>query len=564
VYNILAINNNKLISRYLEDKTVKVYLKYKDGNWKDITSYVTNIEIQEDLQYNGYSLANKIGIALINTNGEFSPAKVGVPFNETLTGSSRTFLNTKFPIKVEVTANGTTYTIFRGYANKVKDDGLKATIEAFDIFYLLSRKRFTKQLNIVRKTPKDAIDSLLSDGGFFAKWQADFGSGITVNYSPSTQVDDILLVADAKTYLEAINQILSHIGGVMTYRPITNTIEVVIPADSNFTEPTAYITLSTDNINSYAIENDTDVTNRVIIKTTTYEPQNEYKDNWWLYKPETLDNCVLIPATSRSVVSVDFGRPAFSPLLSNVYMEFVTYIKTVNSNNEVILQKGTGRIYDSFNLTALPLTINYNNSNVLKIHSVSVSLNGLELEIENLSSTLNFALSFVNLKAKPLLESGEVSQIYEVNNLPSDEPRIEQSLESAYYQTGNNPPITRQANAYFKIQAPQYSAELELLGFYPHLNVGGVVNVTLQDTNFNNTKCLIRSASHKIQKQFTTTKIKVSPIVDLANTVSSTITVRVATQTPSTSLDSTPPSVSGQAQVQFDKQKIKIILPPIQ
>ena len=82
MYPIDVISNSNLTSKFLDGKTVKVYLKYKSGEWKDITQYVTNIEISEALQYNNFSAANKLGLSLLNTNGEFSPAKVGAPFNE--------------------------------------------------------------------------------------------------------------------------------------------------------------------------------------------------------------------------------------------------------------------------------------------------------------------------------------------------------------------------------------------------------------------------------------------------------------------------------------------------
>lgn len=563
MYPIDVISNSNLTSKFLDGKTVKVYLKYKSGEWKDITQYVTNIEISEALQYNNFSAANKLGLSLLNTNGEFSPAKVGAPFNEAVvSGGSRTFLNTKFPIKVEVTANSTTYTIFRGYANRVTDSGLKASIEAYDLLYLLSRKRYTKQLNVVNDTAINAIHSLITDGGFQTKWNNDFGAAVALQDYPSTSNNKIMLVDTAKTYLEAINKILQSVGGILNYRPIDNKLYIIVPSDSNFTVPSAAITLTTSEVNSFDITQEQDVTNRVVIKSSTYEPQDLQNDNYWKYEPETLDSAVLLPANSRGNVNIDFGVMGYSPTLSTVHIKFCTYNKTT-VNGQVVYQKGGTYIERiSLNLTSLPVIISQSGVDYIKIHSVSVSASGVEMEIENLDDSLNFAIEYLRIPVKPIISTGELTQIFEVSDIPTDEPRTEQQLTSAYFTiTDSNNPLQKQAEMYLKLQAPQYNAELELLGFYPHLNVGGVVKVTLHDTSFNETVCVIKSATHKINK-FTTTEIKVSPLVSLSTILANSIPSYAVVGTPSPLDYSVPTPAAGQeASVTFDKQKLKITLP---
>ncbi|MGC8821185.1 MAG: hypothetical protein ACP5PP_08835 [Fervidobacterium sp.] len=543
MYNISAISNSKLTSTKVSDKTFKVYIKYKDGTWKDISSYVKEINIYEQLEYSNASLSNKAGIVLVNTDGVFSPAKVGTPFNEVVkTGGNRTFLNTKFPIRIEVTANSTTYTLFRGYVNRVIDKGLEAEMEAYDILFLLSRKRYTKQLNVVRKTVNDVVSELLNDGGFLTKWQTDFGTAVTVSYLPDTMNDDIILVSDAKTYLDALNNIFERVAGFVNYRAIDNTLYVVSLSDKNYTSPSASITLSTDQINKFDIEQEPDVVNKVIAKTKTYQVETTPNDEYWKFQPESISEAILLPKGSSGKCNIDFGRPGYNPDLTNVAFAITTYVKTVSDGN-LVIQQGAGDVFaGTVDLSVLPVTIKSNDGNdMLKITSVTVGLSGFELEYQNLHPTYNIAIRFAKVKVYPLLESGELTQIYEVSDIPNDEPRTEQEIESAYYNISDtNNPMKRQAEAYLTYKAPQYTVNLSLLGFYPHLSVGGVVNVTLQDTNFNNTKCYISEARHSVKKDSATTELTVVPITALSTTVASTVPTASVISTPTPSLAPTP------------------------
>jgi len=563
MYNLPAITNDKLTSVKVSDKTIKVYIKYRDGTWKDISSYVKEVNLYEQLQYSSASVSNKAGIVLVNTNGVFSPAKVGAPFNEyVVTGGSRTFLNTKFPIRIEAVANSQTYTLFRGYVNRVIDKGLEAEMEAYDILYLLSRKRYTKQLSIVRKTVKDAVSQLLTDGGFLTKWQSDFGTQPTVTYLPNNMGNDIILVSDAKTYLDALNKIFERVAGFINYRAIDNTLYVVSLSDVNYATPTSSISLSTSVINKFDIQQEVDVVNRVIAKAKMYQVETVSNDKHWEFKADSIGNSILFPKGSSGKANIDFGQAGYNPDLTRVVLTVASYTKEVR-NGQLVYNSGGDVISNTFNLTVLPLTIKAtDNRDALRITAITVGLTGIELEVQNIHPSYNLAIRYARIPVYPLLDAGELSQVYEVSDIPNDEPRIEQEIESAYYTvTDTDNPLKRQAEAYLRYKAPQYTATLNLLGFYPHLSVGGVVSVTLQDTSFNNTLCYISSATHTIKKDASLSEIVVVPIVALSTTVASTVPTATVIAEPAAPLTPPPPTPSIQ-EVQEEGQTLIVKVNP--
>jgi hypothetical protein len=528
MFTITDVSNNQLKSIYLSDKTFKVEIKYKDGTWKDITSYVEAIEIIEQLTYDGNSPMNKAGISLSNINGEFSPAKVGAPFNEpVVTGSSRTFLTTKFPIRISVTANSTAYTIFRGYAHTVKDEGLKATIEAYDILYYLARKRYKKALSFANKTAKDIVQAIWNE--VKSKIETDFETVITLTFIPDVPTSKVLINTDAKTYLEALNKVVSGTGGYFNYRAFTNELIFVFMGDASYTNPTtdSAVTFATANtINKFALEQQVDVANSVTVSVNTYvdkynPPQTV--DDWWYTSFVDKDgkfapnNGIMMPAGSVSMFDIDFGKVGYDPEQTLVLTLYTYSEETKSDGSKVYLAGGKKIITIDFGSnfsTAVPFDVSLSDWGTIRVLDYQIKAQGVWLKIQN-NTGLNLSIAEARMRVKPLLESGKNTAEYKVND-PDTEVFVEQSIDTIFIDKSA---MQKMAEAVLKLRGARITGEVELSQFAPFLTVGGVVKITLNDTNFNSTDVLLTEVKHTIRKGLCTTSFQFAHVFTLSTTI---------------------------------------------
>jgi len=533
MFTITNVCNDKLKSIYLADKTFKVEIKYKDGTWKDITSYVEAIEINEQLTYDGNSPMNKAGISLSNINGEFSPAKVGAPFNEpVVAGSSRTFLTTKFPIRISVTANSTAYTIFRGYAHTVKDEGLKATIEAYDILYYLARKRYKKALSFANKTAKDIVRAIWDE--VKSKIETDFGTAITLTFIPNVPTSKVLINTDAKTYLEALNKVVSGTGGYFNYRAFTNELIFVFMGDASYTNPDTAnaVTFATANtINKFALEQQVDVANSVTVSVNTYvdkynPPQTV--DNWWYttfvdkegkFAP---NNGIMMPAGSVSMFDIDFGKVGYDPEQTLV-LTLYTYSEEIKGDGSKVYLAGGKKIitidFGSNFSTAIPFDVSLSDWGTIRVLDYQIKAQGVWLKIQN-NTGLNLSIAEARMRVKPLLESGKNTAEYKVDD-PDTEVFVEQSIDTIFIDKSA---MQKMAEAVLKLRGARITGEIKLSQFAPFLTVGGVVKVTLNDTNFNSTDVLLTEVKHTVRKGLCTTSFQFAHVFTLSTTVASELT----------------------------------------
>lgn len=533
MFTITDVSNDKLKSIYLADKTFKVEIKYKDGTWKDITSYVEAIEINEQLTYDGNSPMNKAGISLSNINGEFSPAKVGAPFNEpVVAGSTRTFLTTKFPIRISVTANSTAYTIFRGYAHTVKDEGLKATIEAYDILYYLARKRYKKALSFANKTAKDVVRAIWNE--VKSKIETDFETAITLTFIPNAPTSKVLINTDAKTYLEALNKVVSGTGGYFNYRAFTNELIFVFMGDASYTNPDTAnaVTFATANtINKFALEQQVDVANSVTVSVNTYvdkynPPQTV--DNWWYtsfvdkegkFAP---NNGIMMPAGSVSMFDIDFGKVGYDPE-QRLVLTLYTYSEETKSDGSKVYLAGGKKIitidFGSNFSTAIPFDVSLSDWGTIRVLDYQIKAQGVWLKIQN-NTGLNLSIAEARMRVKPLLESGKNTAEYKVAD-PDTEVFVEQSIDTIFIDKSA---MQKMAEAVLKLRGARITGEIELSQFAPFLTVGGVVKVTLNDTNFNSTDVLLTEVKHTVRKGLCTTSFQFAHVFTLSTTVASELT----------------------------------------
>jgi len=533
MFTITDVSNDKLKSIYLADKTFKVEIKYKDGTWKDITSYVEAIEINEQLTYDGNSPVNKAGISLSNINGEFSPAKVGAPFNEpVVAGSSRTFLTTKFPIRISVTANSTAYTIFRGYAHTIKDKGLKATIEAYDILYYLARKRYKKALSFANKTAKDIVRAIWDE--VKSKIETDFGTAITLTFIPNAPTSKVLINTDAKTYLEALNKVVSGTGGYFNYRAFTNELIFVFMGDASYTNPDTAnaVTFATANtINKFALEQQVDVANSVTVSVNTYvdkynPPQTV--DNWWYttfvdkegkFAP---NNGIMMPAGSVSMFDIDFGKVGYDPEQTLV-LTLYTYSEEIKGDGSKVYLAGGKKIitidFGSNFSTAIPFDVSLSDWGTIRVLDYQIKAQGVWLKIQN-NTGLNLSIAEARMRVKPLLESGKNTAEYKVAD-PDTEVFVEQSIDTIFIDKSA---MQKMAEAVLKLRGARITGEIKLSQFAPFLTVGGVVKVTLNDTNFNSTDVLLTEVKHTVRKGLCTTSFQFAHVFTLSTTVASELT----------------------------------------
>ncbi len=533
MFAITDVSNDNLKSVYLADKAFKVEMKYKDGAWKDITSYVEAIEIFEQLTYDGNSPMNKVGISLSNINGEFSPAKVGAPFNEpVVTGSSRTFLTTKFPIRISVTANSTTYTIFRGYAHTVKDEGLKAAIEAYDILYYLARKRYKKALSFANKTAKEIVQTIWND--VKGKIESDFGTVIALTFIPDTPTSKALINTDAKTYLDALNKIVSGTGGYFNYRALTNELIFVFMGDASYAEPSTTNAVSfatTNTINKFNLEQPVDVTNSVTVSVDTYVDKYnppQAVDDWWYKSFVDKDgkfapnNGIMLPAGSVSSTDIDFGRVGYDPEQQLVLTVFTYSVETKNDGGKIYIAGGKKIVAIDFGSnfsTPVPFNVSLGDWGMIKVLDYQIKAQGVWLKIQN-NTGLNLSIAEVRMRVKPLLESGKNTAEYKVND-PDNEIFVEQSIDAIFIEQGA---MQKTAQAVLRLRGARITGEVELSQFAPFLTVGGVVKVTLHDTNFNSTDVLLTEVQHAIKKGLCTTTFRFAHVFSLATTVANDLT----------------------------------------
>lgn len=509
MFPITVINDDVLKAQTSTQKSFKVEIKDVNDTWQDISDYVKEINIIENLQYDGNSQLNKLGIKLVNTDGEFSPSKVGAPFNQIDATSNQPWLTRKFPIKVSVVTPTDTYLIFQGYVNKVTEKDTEATFEAFDILFALSQRRLMQGFYATYVTPSEAINNLLSD--IYAEWTNTFGV-VNVVFFPDTQIDLINFYAEGgQTYLAALNQLCQSIGAYFTYSAINNKLYFTFPADTQFAEPSVNFTLQTADCAEYSIDAQVDRPNKVTIEADVLEPYGSKINDYWNFTAKDIDNAIRIPKNSRSDANISFSGKGYNPDLTNVWLNFQTY--TILDTGTELVYQGGGGLSNWYDLTNLPLSISKHGIDIT-INSATVKIDGLILDITNNSADTNVAIVECKIDAYPYLEAGNLKQIYE----EPDVIPIEKQIKTAYLGSGI---LERLAEAYLKFVRSQYLVDVKLLKFLPDLFVGGIINVTLYDTSLNNTKSIIRSVQHIIADGFYSTKLKVGTLDDITLTTTS-------------------------------------------
>lgn len=502
MFPITVINNNVLKTTSSTEKSFKVEIQDSGGTWRDISDYVKEISIYENLLYNGSSQLNKIGIRLDNSNGEFSPAKVGAPFNPLV--DNKPWLTHKFPIRVKAVVNGTPpseYLLFQGYVNKISESAVDAVLEGYDLLFALSRRRLTRGFYAVYIDPETAIRNLLTQSGVLDDWAATFGTEPNLYFAPTPQANTINYHAEGgKTYFEALSELCNSLGSYFTYSAINNTLYINFPADASFVEPTANVTIATADCSEYTIKNQVDVPNRVVVEADLLEPYDSKINDYWTFQAKDIDSAIRLPKNSRSNLTISFNNKAYNPDLTNVYITFRTYTQEVVGSKLVYKAGGAiGRWYD---LTAVPLTINDIGTGInVTIHDYEVKIDGIILDVKNNAANTNVAIVEVKVDAYPYIETGTTKQIFEeVDVIPN-----EKSLKTSYI---SQDVLQRLAEAYLKYLRSLYIVEADLISFRPDLFAGGVIKMTLYDTSLNDSVMILRSVKHNIRMGFWITTIQ--------------------------------------------------------
>lgn len=512
MFPITVVNDDVLKSSTDKNKTLVVEMRLFDGTWQNISNYVKEVNIIENLIYDGNSTLNKVAIKVKNTEGEFSPAKAGAssPFNPIV--DNKPYLTHKFPIRIKVTTATNTYTIFQGYANKVSENGLDAVIEAYDILFALSRKRLSKGFYAVYITPEEAINNLLNQSGVLTDWQNIFGTAVNIAFSPSPQANIINYLAEGgKSYFEALNGLCQSIGAYFTYSAINNTLYFNFPADANYAEPTANLLIQTDGCAEYEIDNQVDVPNRVSIEAELLEPYGSKINDYWTFKADDISGAIRLPKNTRSNMTISFGNKGYNPDLNNVWLVFRTYIQSVESGQ--LIYRAGGSVSGWYDLTVLPITINNGSINIT-INDYEVKIDGIILDVTNNSADINVAIVEAKVDVYPYIESGSIKQIFE----EADVIPNEKSLKTSYIEQET---LQRLAESYLKYLRSLYIVNAKLMKFMPDLFVGGAITMTLYDTSLNNSTMILRRVQHTIKDGFWLTTISAgllgSPSLNVAS-----------------------------------------------
>lgn len=502
MFPIAVINDDILKATSSTDKSFKVEIQDSTGTWQDISDYVKEISIYENLLYNGSSQLNKIGIRLDNSNGEFSPAKVGAPFNQMV--NNKPWLTHKFSLRVKAIVNSNPvkeYVLFQGYANKITESTVDAVLEGYDLLFALSRRRLTRGFYAVYIDPETAIRNLLTQSGVLDDWKNIFGTEPTLYFSPTPQTNTINYHAEGgKTYFEVLSELCNSLGSYFTYSAINNTLYINFPADASFVEPTANVTIATADCSEYTIKNQVDVPNRVVVEADLLEPYDSKINDYWTFQAKDIDSAIRLPKNSRSNLTISFNNKAYNPDLTNVYITFRTYTQEVVGSKLVYKAGGAiGRWYD---LTAVPLTINDIGTGInVTIHDYEVKIDGIILDVENNAANTNVAIVEVKVDAYPYIETGTTKQIFEeVDVIPN-----EKSLKTSYI---SQDVLQRLAEVYLKYLRSLYIVEADLISFRPDLFAGGVIKMTLYDTSLNDSVMILRSVKHNIRMGFWITTIQ--------------------------------------------------------
>ena len=499
------INDANLSNFKGSTKQYKVEIKV-NTEWKDISNYVTSIEIVQSLQFNGNSQLNKAGVKLTNLNGEFSPSKLNTTYNPP-TESGKPFLTTKFPIRISVITATKGYCIFRGYVNKVTERKLEVSFEAYDILFALTRYKLVKGgFSAINITPKEAVQNLLES--WLPKWQADFSETTLLNFSYSFGSDLLIFSADgSQTYMATLNSLCSSIAAYFTYRAIDNTIYFSFDADEGYTEPSANVTLNMSHIKSYSIDTQIDQPNRVIVEADLLEPQESKISNYWTFDAgNDINKALLMPKGSFNYIDINFNAKGYNPSIDNVKFVLANYVVSMGSTGTI--RTPSAPYSRNVNLTGdLPVELTKD----VIIRNFEIKLDSIRLEMVN-NSNQNIAIMKCSIDAYPFLELGNTKVMYEdVETLVN-----EISIKSGYF---TKEAIERVATAYLKFVRSAFLLNLDLTGFYPELFEGAVVNATVYDTSLNNTKMLIRSVTHKIENGMYFTSVELGSIENLSGTV---------------------------------------------